>query len=247
MVILKKSLETINPSLAKQWHLTKNGNLTPADVTPGSGKKAWWKCDKGHEWEAEIKGRNNGRNCPYCSGRIVHESNCLATINPSLAKQWHPIKNNDLTPAEVTAGSGKKVWWKCDEEHEWQANIGSRNRGTNCPYCAGRAVDNSNSLETVNPSLAKQWHPTKNDGLDPSEVSSGSHTKVWWLCDKGHEWKASIGSRHRGNNCPYCGGKRVDKSNCLATVNPSLAKQWHPSKNNNLTRSSNARMSAMRS
>jgi len=63
-----KSLAEVNPELAKQWHSTKNGNLTPFDVSAGSHNKVWWKCSKGddHEWEASIKSRNNGNGCPIC-------------------------------------------------------------------------------------------------------------------------------------------------------------------------------------
>ena len=60
------NLQVQNPSLSKQWHPTKNGTLTPKDVMPGSGKKAWWVCDKGHEWEAAIRSRNSGNRCPNC-------------------------------------------------------------------------------------------------------------------------------------------------------------------------------------
>ncbi|MBQ03731.1 hypothetical protein CL673_03350 [Candidatus Bathyarchaeota archaeon] len=59
----------------------------------------------------------------------------LADRNPELAKEWHPIKNGDLTPAQVTPGSGKKVWWRCSRGHEWEAMVKSRTRGTGCPYC----------------------------------------------------------------------------------------------------------------
>ena len=48
------NLHTINPQLATEWHPTKNSKLTPDKVTPGSGKKVWWQCKKGHEWEAAI-------------------------------------------------------------------------------------------------------------------------------------------------------------------------------------------------
>ena len=47
MLKKKKSLAETHPEVAKQWHPTKNGDLTPNNVTPGSNKKAWWKCDKG--------------------------------------------------------------------------------------------------------------------------------------------------------------------------------------------------------
>ncbi|MFP5111404.1 zinc-ribbon domain-containing protein [Bacillaceae bacterium C204] len=34
----------------------------------------------------------------------------------------------------------------------------------------------------IGPEIAKQWHPTKNIGLNPSNISPGSGNRVWWLC-----------------------------------------------------------------
>lgn len=163
--------------------------------------------------------------------------NCLAVVNPGLAAQWHPTKNGDLTPEMVTAGSNKKVWWRCKEGHEWPATIESRNRGRGCPYCSGRmAIRNFNDLATKNPSLAAEWHPTKNGGLMPDMVTAGNGKKVWWKCKLGHEWSTKIYNRARGSACPYCSGRKAWKSfNDLATANPSLAAEWHPTKNGNLT------------
>ena len=62
-------LQTTNPILASEWNYEKNTDLTPEKVTENSSKKVWWKCKKGHEWEAQIYNRNNGRGCPYCAGR----------------------------------------------------------------------------------------------------------------------------------------------------------------------------------
>ena len=59
-------LETINPTLASEWNYEKNIGLTPADVTPNSYKKVWWKCSQGHEWQAMIGNRNAGQGCPVC-------------------------------------------------------------------------------------------------------------------------------------------------------------------------------------
>ena len=129
-------LETMYPELAKQWHPTKNKKI-PSKVMPGTHKKAWWICDKGHEWEAQIKSRTIGVGCPYCSNKKVLKGfNDLATINPDLAKEWHPTKNGDLTPSDVTSSSGKKVWWKCSFGHEWEAQIYNRNAGRGCPECS---------------------------------------------------------------------------------------------------------------
>ena len=65
-------------------------------------------------------------------------------------------------------------------------------------------VSDINNLEAVFPEIAKEWHPDKND-LGPSEVTAGSSKKVWWLCEKGHEWKCRVSQRTRqGTGCPGC-------------------------------------------
>ncbi|MCK4574860.1 zinc-ribbon domain-containing protein, partial [candidate division WOR-3 bacterium] len=113
-------------------------------------------------------------------------------------------------------GTDKKVWWLCSAGHAWQASVGERSRGKGCPYCCGRLVCSDNCLETLNPSLAKEWHPTKNGSLTPKEVTPGSNKKVWWLCQNGHEWQARIQDRNRGKGCMLCYRKR--KNNIKQTV-----------------------------
>jgi len=174
IITYSKSILNLNPELAKQWHPIKNDDLLPSEVTPGSNKKVWWKCEKAHEWKAIINNRNAGRDCPCCSGRTACSDNNLAALNPDLAKQWHPIKNDDLLPSGVTPGSNKKAWWICHKGHEWPAKIADRNKGSDCPYCAGKIFCIDNSLSVINPELAKQWHPMKNDNLLPSGVTKGS-------------------------------------------------------------------------
>ncbi len=131
------NLHKLCSDLAKEWHSTKNGTLTPKDVTPSSHKKVWWLCskNKSHEWNAIIANRNKGVGCPYCSGKKVCIDNCLKTINPKLAKEWHPTKNGTLTPKDVTPNSGRKVWWICSKGHKWDATINNRYKGSGCPHC----------------------------------------------------------------------------------------------------------------
>lgn len=228
-------LQTLNPELSKQWHSIKNGNKTPSDVTAFSNKKAWWVCDKGHEYEAAINGRMQGSGCPYCSGKRAYDGNSLQTLYPEIAKEWHPSKNRELTPSEITTGTHTKIWWLCDKGHEWSTAVHNRIKGNGCPYCSGRYATEDNSLQILNPELASEWHPTKNGELTPNNVKLFTNTKVWWVCSNGHEWKASVEKRSMGQGCPYCSGRRVCMDNCLQTLNPYLAGQWHPSKNGELT------------
>lgn len=55
------------PEVAKEWHPTLNGDLTPLDVRPTSAKKVWWLCPRGHEFEAVISNRSvGGAGCRLC-------------------------------------------------------------------------------------------------------------------------------------------------------------------------------------
>lgn len=246
-IIGQTDLETANPVLATQWHPTKNMPLTPSDVTASSNKKVWWKCECVHEWRTAVYNRSRGDNCPICSGRqVLAGFNDLATINPELAAQWHPTRNGHLQPTDVTSGSDKRAWWQCDRGHEWEATISSRSSGIGCPYCSNqKLLPGFNDLSTTNPALAAQWHPTKNGNWKPCDVRPSSNKKAWWICEKGHEWEAVIGSRMKGVGCPICANKKTLVGyNDLVTTNPALATQWHPTKNGDLhptdvTRSSN--------
>lgn len=150
-------LNTMYPEIAKEWHPTKNGVLTPHDVTGGSSKKVWWLCPKGHSYQQTVTKRTKRKyNCPYCSGhKVLKGFNDLETVNPHLAKEWHPIKNGNLTPSDVTAGSGKRVWWLCPIGHEYQAVIRDRNSSnTQCPIC-------SKSIQTSFPEQAIYFYVQK--------------------------------------------------------------------------------------
>lgn len=236
----ENDLATLFPELARQWHPTRNGALTPAQVLPGSHRLVWWQCGKGHEWRAQVKSRVAGCGCPVCANRyIVAQDNDLATRFPQIAAQWHPTKNGALLPSQVPAGTRRKVWWLCEKGHEWQATIASRTSGgSGCPVCTGRKViPGENDLASQFPAIAAQWHPTKNGSLTPQQVTPYANRKVWWRCGLGHDYSAGVAARTmRDSGCPYCAGKKVLAGfNDLATLEPELAAQWHPTLNGTLT------------
>lgn len=208
----RNDLGSTAPMIAAQWHPTKNGSLTPQQFSAGSEQKVWWRCQRGHEWQARIHSRAAGKGCPVCTGKqVLPGENDLQSFAPALAQQWHPEKNQPLRPDQLSPGSNRRVWWRCELGHEWQASVASRAAGqSSCPYCTGRKVlPGFNDLQTVQPLIAAQWHPTRNEPLQPTMVSAGSSKKVWWRCHEGHEWKAVVYSRTGGrqSGCPVCAGK----------------------------------------
>ena len=241
----ERSVAALRPDLANEWHPTKNKELTAARAAAGSGRRVWWQCLRGHEWETRISARTKkGSGCPICAHRqLPARLASLAQVAPALVKEWHPSRNLPLTPEQVTAGSPRKVWWICSKnpEHVWQALVCNRARkGVGCPYCANAPITTDNSLARLRPDVAAFWDSTKNAPTAPDAVSVGSARRFWWRCsmDPSHEWDStvtSLTSRHRKGICPFCSGARPSPSNNLATTHSEIAAEWHPERNAPLT------------
>ena len=130
--------------LLEQWD-PANLPATPQNVTYGTRDEYWWQCEKGHRWQAPVKSRTSGRGCPYCTTRRLQPGvNDFATRFPDIAAQWDTERNGSLRPDQVTVGSGKRVWWRCEAGHVWKAKVYSRTgkMHTGCPVCAGVAKTN---------------------------------------------------------------------------------------------------------
>ena len=202
----------LREGLLGQWAEELNLPLRPEMVTPGSHRMVWWRCERGHKWQAAGDSRTvSGTGCPVCTGKqVLPGVNDLASQYPELSAEWAWERNGELTPERVSPSSNRRVWWRCALGHEWQAVVASRTRmGTGCPYCAGRKVlEGFNDLASRFPKLAEQWAIELNGGLKPSEVTTGCSRRVWWRCSEGHVWRAAIYSRTgpKKCGCPICAG-----------------------------------------
>lgn len=136
------NLKYLFPKIAKEWH--PDNILKSNEVVANSNKKVMWICSvcghgKDARWRASISSRIN-HGCPVCSGNIVGDNNRLSIICPTISKNWHPIKNKELSPYNISYGSTNKVWWLCKFGHD---NFSSPNSVTNknkkkyiCPTCS---------------------------------------------------------------------------------------------------------------
>lgn len=219
-VASNNNLERIYPDVAKLWHKELNGDLKPSDVTSRSTKKVYWQCpkSKGHVWQALVDGvvsvvlkGNSG--CPYCTGKRASDESSLASLHPELVNRWDEDLNFPLTPDDVTAKSGRIVWWRCldDSSHVFQLKIqpmvANFERGSKgkCPQC-----EQEGSLGQAHPDVALLFHPDRNQPLTINEVGPGSHKKVWWQCPyvQSHVWEQTVRKRlsswKLGISCPTC-------------------------------------------
>ena len=215
-------LKTTHPELASQAF-----GWDPGGVVSGNKKKAKWKCEIGHFWVATIASRATyNLGCPVCSNRnLLVGFNDLKTTHPELASQafgWDP--------ESIVAGAKSSKVWKCEKEHTWKADIGSRSRmNLGCPYCSNHKIlVGFNDLQTTNPELAKEAV-----GWDTSTVTGGSLKKYKWQCSVGHKYISTVRDRaQRDTGCPICSGRIVLVGfNDLKSLDPLLATQaykWNP-------------------
>ncbi len=245
-----KSLLSSNPLLASEWHPQKNESLTPEMVSAHSNKKVWWLGACGHEWPATVDSRASGKGCPYCSGqKVLPGFNDLETRVPALVSEWDNEANLPLTPQMVSPGSHKKVFWICKKcGNKWPAEIKSRVAGQGCPKCGRQERGNTfrknrikagaKTLAEEHPEIADEWHPTLNAPYLPSDYTSYSGAEVFWHCKKcGSDWRATINNRvGNQSGCPVCSGNAIKRGyNDLQTIDPELASEWHPTRNYPLT------------
>lgn len=314
---MQNTLSHCFPHIAKEWHPTRNGDLKPCDVSKSSGKKVWWLCkqpcknkccDCTHEYEATVdartpsKSRRNGSGCPICYGRKLccKKHSIWYHHKRRICLYWNLEKNISIFPTDISVFTHKKVWLEdpcCSHDrpsvdmypsyiddvknnqernlsletleyldlstkhrifdwnsyncvrcrHEWDQRPKDIITGkTDCPYCSNprKEICKSGSIVENFPDIMKQWHPTKNEDIDPNKLSPNSSKPIWWLCPKTtcehgckHEWIAPPSNRTRvKSGCPFCSEpiKKVCKHMSAGYLYPHLFSQLHPSKNKKL-------------
>ncbi|WP_181435517.1 zinc-ribbon domain-containing protein [Curtobacterium sp. MCPF17_051] len=226
------SLDVTHPLVAARWHPSLNDAILPAQILAGSPEKHWWLCGKGHEYVATV-GSQTGlhpRGCPYCAGtRVDPGVTGIDPARPDMLAIWDHKRNPEL-PKNVSPGVAKQFWWTCPRGHSYQATAINVSHGRRCGICAGKqVVAGVNDFASRRPDLLAEWNAVRNS-VQPNEVPEFSNQRVWWRCERGHEWQAPIVARSSDRRgCPVCSGRRLRAgTNTFADLYPHLASQWDP-------------------
>jgi len=219
--------------LMEKWAFEKNEALgiSPYQITTGSGKMVWWRCSAKHHLFQRPVTKEATRNlqCPICK----EENQKYLSERRDLMEKWAFEENEALgiLPHQITAGSNKKVWWRCSAKHHLYLRTISKEatRNPQCPVCK---EENQKYLSDY-PELLKEFAYELND-ISPEELTEGSDTRVKWRCKKhGHVWVTAPYHRIKEKTgCPYCSNKKVLQGfNDLLTVNPPNLRYWDYDKN----------------
>ena len=203
----------------------KNGIvLTPELLT--SDKDFIFECHHHHFWNEKIENVYRNKNkCPYCSQ--VSKKGKLPLY---LIEEWNYEKKKNQYPEFFTSGSGKKVWWKCKNNHEWEEQIRKRAiRNFGCPYCSGHRASKENCFATKCKELLQFWDYDKNIIL-PTEVTANSGKNINWKCPNcNHSFKRTIINMTKSSKCPKC--KKIKRFPPLDVQYPNIISEWNYEKN----------------
>jgi len=184
------NLKVLHPDIASEWHPSKNGRLKPEELPPGSRRKIWWRCRKGHDWKATVYSRTKGDRCPQCLKESLVKASPIE--GTGLIKEWHPTRNLGLNPRSLTS-EHKMVWWLCKLGHEWKDTVKSRLKGEGCPHCAGQKVseDVRHTAKPEGKTLRSKGHriPLLSRDLD---YESESYDGIDFRREKRYPYRASV-------------------------------------------------------
>ena len=164
------------------------------------------------------------------------ESRPMRETHPDLAKDFHPDRNGNLSPDSLVAGTGKRLWWRCQHcSNEWKDTGNNRVRGRDCSYCSNGRLhsDGRNSLAALKPEIARELHPEKNEEINPWKISLGSNKYANWVCyECENEWRSPIIKRGiRGDGCSYCSRGKLHSDGRNSLANSRLMKDFNFEKN----------------
>ena len=193
------------PKIASEWDYEKN-NFLPSEVTKSSHTEAWFICsvNNSHRYKSRIANRVHLKSgCTYCASKLLTKDNNFKARYPSIAKEWD-YEKNDKNPEDIFPHNRSKFWWVCKKGHSYQQQVSNKVAlGRKCPYCSNQKVGYGNDLQTNHPEVAAEWDYQKNT-TKPEEHTRRSGLKVWWICEVGHSYDATIDHRVDDRGCPYC-------------------------------------------
>lgn len=217
------SVATRMPGLVRFWDTGEN-SLPPTDVSAYSREPVAWVCEHGHSFDRPpYRVLATGHQCKECRregktawliGGKRDLGVTLAQANPEIAAEWDSEKN-PRGPEEYAPGSQRVAYWVCPNGHSWSSPICHRTSKARHPATCQQCK----AIAYSAPELAAELHPTLNPEGTAYRVRKGSSEVLYWQCERGHVFSASVAARLRSSYPASC-----DKCRSIAVKAPDLIK-----------------------
>lgn len=135
----EKSLGYLRQDILPYW--SSNNVIDPFTIAVYSHSEVMWicgACKNEFSLEVSVMTRKKIPRCRECRDFEATDENRLSLVCPNLVYEWHPTKNGNLRPEDISYGKQIDIWWKCLEcEHSWKTRLIDRSiQGKGCPICS---------------------------------------------------------------------------------------------------------------
>lgn len=173
--------------------------LTSIDDYNKASEKCRLRCDKGHEYEQIPYDLLKGYRCKTCATKDVMDK--LRLPFNLVVEELNYLGFILLSDKYVNVDARINV--KCKTcNHIFESSFKSLKNGTKCPECY-KEIRKQNSIIPYEQRL-EYVRSFGFDILTPKEEYVDGGQKVNLLCDRGHEYSASLHDFKTGNRCPRC-------------------------------------------
>jgi hypothetical protein len=145
-------------------------------------------CSNGHEHSITWNDWQQGNRCPYCYGNYKPT---IEQVKNSFEQSGYILLSKEYI------GSKTKLEYICSNGHNYDITWDSWQRGARCSICAGNI---KLTLEQVREAFEKE------DCVLLSEKYIGAHTKLNYICSKGHNHSIKWNDWQGGVRCQICKG-----------------------------------------
>ncbi|MDB2348665.1 zinc-ribbon domain-containing protein [Candidatus Poseidoniales archaeon] len=235
----RNSMRNTRPEWVQEFHLTKNGSVTPDNVVAGTMKRIFWNCTScAYEWEIDGDSRNQfNTGCPKCAGTLKRTQEEFEALFREIHGGKYSLENavylNDSTKIEVV----------CPIHGPWSTSPSSLlHQKTGCKRCAMK-IAAASRIGPYRKNSISDWierfqnaHGEKYDYTELPADASSAREKVWINCPDHGRFQQSLSDHASGNGCNQCGimkrteGLRTSKSEiisrCLSVHNERYSYPW---------------------
>ena len=149
-------------------------------------------CPSGHkhsitwgDWQQDVR-------CPYCAGKIKLN---LKQVRESFEKEGYTLVSKEYISNNI------KLRYICPNGHEHSITWNNWNKGARCTYCVNKNI--KSTIEQIRESFEKEGYTLL------SKEYINAHTKLNYICSKGHKHNVVWNSWQQGSRCLICAG--IDK------------------------------------
>ena len=218
------------------------------NVTYGSGKKVWWLCPKGHEYQATLLHRSQGTNCPHCnSGRQTSFAEqatyyYVKKVFPDAISRYKEIFDNSMEldiyipSIKLAIEYDGEAWHRADKiEREIKKYRICQENGIKLLRLKEKMTDDARY--TADEFLSVEGNMYEHDQLaqvirflldriDPE-------TNIWTR--RKPIFHSSVDINIRRDEMEIRSYMTDTKSSSFGELFPEIAEEWHPIKNKGLT------------